>query len=333
MALEWVAFNLEAYTGDTSHLTCEEHGAYLLLMLAYYRSEKPLPATDRALSSICKLPLDRWLECKPALAPFFVYETEQSAGPDGEFTIHRWRHTRIEQEIKAGHERIARFSQRGKKANAERHKHPSSVHDGANKEPSGDQDGADKSHTLTLTKDSLSLLSTDDQVPGADEPVVEASTVPEIEDRPSPQVERPLTPINPQYRPPAAIEAECKTWMDPSAYHIEWQKFVFDAREKGKLSADWDASFQKWIERFREFSKRPPARGKPRVQLTPDPPAPDAVKINWDWHLTRWLKNESSWSRRTAGPEPGQPGCRVPSEMFLKHGINPLTGRKERETT
>ena len=87
MSLRWFAFDADAYTGDTAHLTCEEHGAYLLLILAYYRSEKPLPATDRALSSITKLPMDRWLECKPTLTAFF---TEEGG---------TWRHDQIEREL------------------------------------------------------------------------------------------------------------------------------------------------------------------------------------------------------------------------------------------
>ena len=71
MSLPWFAFDADAFTGDTAHLTTEETGAYLLLMLAYYRSEKPLPARDRALAAICKLPIDQWLEAKITLAEFF----------------------------------------------------------------------------------------------------------------------------------------------------------------------------------------------------------------------------------------------------------------------
>jgi uncharacterized protein YdaU (DUF1376 family) len=330
MALEWFAFNPEAYTGDTSHLTCEEHGAYLLLMLAYYRSERPLPGTDRALASICKLSMERWLECRPTLAPFFV-EVDST-----------WRHIRIEAEIAEGHQRMERYSNRAKAGGEARQRKRLERSSSTTQE-------VQKKDTLTLTKDSLSAVLGVDKAENGDidpfdgqlpqsNPLGRAYR--ELVDNgviePDPEPERQLTPIPPKFQPTAELKADCMAWMDASTFHIEWQKFVFDAREKGKLSADWDASLRKWMERFREYAARPNARGKPRVQLNPDPPAGDehGPTINWPWHLSRWLKSESTWSRRTAGPEPGQIGCRVPPEMFEKFNLDPATGRrKQKEPT
>ena len=102
MSLPWFAFDADAFTGDTAHLTTEETGAYLLLMLAYYRSEKPLPARDRALAAICKLPIDQWLEAKIALAEFFIEQ-------DGV-----WRHERIEYELAERIRKHQAVVQRGK---------------------------------------------------------------------------------------------------------------------------------------------------------------------------------------------------------------------------
>lgn len=102
MSLPWFAFDADAFTGDTAHLTTEETGAYLLLMLAYYRSEKPLPARDRALAAICKLPIDQWLEAKITLAEFFIEQ-------DGV-----WRHERIEFELAERVRKHQAVVQRGK---------------------------------------------------------------------------------------------------------------------------------------------------------------------------------------------------------------------------
>ena len=41
------------YSRDTRHLTLTEHGAYTLLLDAYYSTEKPLPAESGALYRIC----------------------------------------------------------------------------------------------------------------------------------------------------------------------------------------------------------------------------------------------------------------------------------------
>ena len=50
----WFPFNVGDYVRDTMHLTTEQHGAYLLLMLAYW-PRGPLPDNDNALASIAKV--------------------------------------------------------------------------------------------------------------------------------------------------------------------------------------------------------------------------------------------------------------------------------------
>lgn len=322
MSLPWFAFDADAYTGDTAHLTCEEHGAYLLLMLAYYRSEKPLPATDRALASICKLTPERWSECRPAVAPFFIEA-------DGV-----WRHERCEAEIA--------------KRKAEYEKHVARAKAGANARWSAE--AASRRHAVTK-KDQpampeASLRSADIEIESnslSADLEVEKKQSGDIDlslpgflkrdqahDEPPPPVEKkPLTAIDRGYQPPEAIRIECLKDADASTFFLEVQKFIFHQQERGGLSMDWDASFQIWWTRFIGYkrSKADKPMGKPRVDLNPKPEPENTV--NWDWHLSRWLKNESTWRRATAGPEPGQPGCRVPPEMLEKHGIDPATGRRK----
>ena len=313
MSLPKFMFDADAYTGDTPHLTVEEHGAYLLLMLAYYRSEKPLPASDRALASICKMTQDQWLICKPTLAPFF---TEV----DGV-----WRHDRCDTEIKRRNEEVAKYRTRASNAVNSRwerqrqKKNAPSIHQ------------VDQNHTeLELELNSLSSARE-----GFEGKVVEdhAETVPAAPDEPDPPPRPSLTAINRNYQPPPELAAEILAYTDASSYHLELQKFIYHHTERGSLSENWEASFRLWMARFKEFSEKAAAkRGKPRVVLNPEP-EPEH-QINWDWHLSRWLNNESTWRRATAGPEPGQPGCRVPPDMFEKHGIDPATGRrKQKEPT
>lgn len=303
MSLPWFAFDVSAYLKNTMRLNTEAHGCYLLLMLDYYATGKPCPDDDDQLAAVTKIPVELWRDrYRKMLMPLFDVR-------DG-----AWFHARIEEEIAAATERHAKaVAKAAAGANARWSRKASPEH-----APSMQQASLEDAHS-TITYNSL---STDRD--GLKEPITEPP--------PDPVEERPLTPIGLGFQPPAEVRAECLTWMDASSLHLEIQKFVYDAREKGKLSADWDASFLKWIERFRAFSNKPTTRGKPRVQLNPDLPTGDQpVKINWDFHLSRWLKNESGWSRRTAGPEPGQVGCRVPLEMFEKYGIDPTTGRKKRE--
>jgi uncharacterized protein YdaU (DUF1376 family) len=80
------------YLGDTGHLTTAQHGAYLLLMMHYWRKGE-LPDDDRQLSKITKLSLKTWSEYRPTLQDFF------HSG---------WKHKRIDAEL----ERMMRVSEK-----------------------------------------------------------------------------------------------------------------------------------------------------------------------------------------------------------------------------
>ena len=79
----WMPLYVGDYLGDTGHLTTAQHGAYLLLMMHYWRKGE-LPDDDRQLSKIAKLPLRTWCEYRPTLQDFF-YEG--------------WKHKRIDAEL------------------------------------------------------------------------------------------------------------------------------------------------------------------------------------------------------------------------------------------
>ena len=79
----WMPLYVGDYLGDTGHLTTAQHGAYLLLMMHYWR-KGDLPDDDRQLSKITKLPLRTWCEYRTTLQDFF-YEG--------------WKHKRIDAEL------------------------------------------------------------------------------------------------------------------------------------------------------------------------------------------------------------------------------------------
>lgn len=79
----WMPLYVGDYLGDTGHLTTAQHGAYLLLMMHYWRKGE-LPDDDRQLSKITKLPLRTWCEYRPTLQDFFH---------EG------WKHKRIDAEL------------------------------------------------------------------------------------------------------------------------------------------------------------------------------------------------------------------------------------------
>jgi uncharacterized protein YdaU (DUF1376 family) len=84
----WMPIYIGDYLADTGHLTTTQHGAYLLLLMHYWR-KRELPTEDKQLAAIAKLPLRIWLDSKETIQDFFY---------DG------WKHKRIEAELQTRRE-------------------------------------------------------------------------------------------------------------------------------------------------------------------------------------------------------------------------------------
>ena len=100
----WMPFWIGAYLADTMAFTTEQHGAYLLLILAYWRERAALPDDDEALRGITKMDRAAWKRVRPVLARKFRVA-------DG-----LWWHKRIELEIAAADARSKKASEKAAKA-------------------------------------------------------------------------------------------------------------------------------------------------------------------------------------------------------------------------
>lgn len=103
----WMPLYIGDYLADTQRLTTEQHGAYLLLIMDYWRSGRP-PDNDQVLAQICKLSPDAWCNAKAMLKQYFSIE-------DG-----FWVHKRIEAEILDAAQNQNRKHQRAVKGAAAR---------------------------------------------------------------------------------------------------------------------------------------------------------------------------------------------------------------------
>jgi uncharacterized protein YdaU (DUF1376 family) len=83
----FMPFFIADYLGDTMHLTTLQHGAYLLLLFHYWRTQGPLPSDPYQLAAIAKLPYRDWLSMQGVIGPFFI--------ADGSL----WRHKRCDHEL------------------------------------------------------------------------------------------------------------------------------------------------------------------------------------------------------------------------------------------
>lgn len=95
----WVA----DYLGDTKHLTTEQHGAYLLLLMTMWRADGSLPADDAKLARIVGLTVGRWNKIKGDIVAMLTIE-------DGRVT-----QKRLSTELKKAQEKSAKCAEAGRK--------------------------------------------------------------------------------------------------------------------------------------------------------------------------------------------------------------------------
>jgi uncharacterized protein YdaU (DUF1376 family) len=62
------------YLADTLDLTCEEHGAYLLLLMTMWRHDAKLPNDPKKLARIARLSARKWEDVWASISRFFAVE-------------------------------------------------------------------------------------------------------------------------------------------------------------------------------------------------------------------------------------------------------------------
>lgn len=66
----WMPIYIGDYLASTSRLTTEQHGAYLLLIMDYWKNGPP-PDDDAVLAQICRMSPDAWSNARSTIRAFF----------------------------------------------------------------------------------------------------------------------------------------------------------------------------------------------------------------------------------------------------------------------
>ena len=99
-ALPYMQLYVADYLADTTHLTAEEHGAYMLLLFSYWQTGKPL-RIDR-LATVARIPNERWNSVADTLSEFF------------HVTPTHWVHFRVEADLEGVNSKSVAASNAGK---------------------------------------------------------------------------------------------------------------------------------------------------------------------------------------------------------------------------
>lgn len=104
----WMPLYVADYLSSTTRLTTEQHGAYLLLIMDYWKNGR-LPNDDHVLSQITRMSIERWGVLRGVLEGFF------------EVTDKEWIHTRIEKELEQTRSKLREALMKSILGNYKRH--------------------------------------------------------------------------------------------------------------------------------------------------------------------------------------------------------------------
>jgi len=103
-SLPYMQLYVSDYLADTAHLTAQQHGAYLLLLMNYWQKGKPLDNTNERLQYVARMTGEEWEANKDIFAEFFWIDGDT------------WSHTRIDNDLEKVREKSEKASKAGQRS-------------------------------------------------------------------------------------------------------------------------------------------------------------------------------------------------------------------------
>lgn len=276
MSAPYMQFYVADYLGDTRHLTTEQHGAYLLLLMTMWRSDGVLADDPAKLARIAGLTVARWHKISADIMAFFTpCEGGITQGRlAAELTIADEKSEKRSQSGKAGARAKALKSNKAASANASRLlKH--------SPEPEPEKT-IEANASLSSAPPPASPMTYPEPFEAA------WKAYPHVKGRSSKPKAlgywRRLSPATRQALP-SAVARYARDGREPKAEcgAPAMQRWLADAR-----FADW----------------------------MPEAESSAGVWTDDRWSAVVALNRDEGWWSDNLGPRPGEPGCRVPAHLI-----------------
>jgi uncharacterized protein YdaU (DUF1376 family) len=307
----WMPLYIADYLRKTMHLTRDQHGAYLLLLMACWDRGGRLPNDPGQLASIARATAAEWRKLAPVILPFF--EADGDSITQGRV---------LEEREKA--QRLSEARRQAGLQGGRPRKHPESTDE--SKPESGPKPNALATGMQTETPERVALPSP--STPPSEEGNADAFLVAPVSDEPT-------EPSTRKRSYPPDFEEAWKAYphhpgrsSKPNAL-AEWRKLPVEERA-GLLGC---------IERFRPNveavcgGKGAPCMGRwlkdgkhlnwaaPAAVLFPEE-AGEAPPDPWRFRMIQFTRN-AYWNSLDWGPKPGREGCQVPAAVLREFDLEP----------
>lgn len=268
----------DAYLADTRHLSAEQHGAYLLLLMeAWRRPSCSLPDDDEMLARLACMNAERWAFNREAVLAFWTFDGRRKEWTQGRLTDER------------SYVRVKSASQRHKAAK----RWNTTTKDNAVAMPEGMPDACPLP-TPTIVDTNVSTLSDEAAPKQAKKPRGKGAYTPEFETF---------------WKAYPSTIGQSK----PEAFKA-WQKLTQAEQAQALASIPAYAALLKREDGRKVKHAQGYLNGRMFESFGSTVTILETVD-QWEKRLA-YARTNREWSVSKWGPLPGQPGCRVPQQLL-----------------